>query len=133
MIEIQGACLCRRTSYLVTGRAIKFYACFCNLCQKASGSSNAFNIFLDPISFEVSDPESLLRQFEMSSDTFFNKAFCSNCGSAMPCEAKSGDFVIVPAGSIKSNLPIAPTSKIHWEDRPKWYRAPDSLNTEART
>ncbi len=58
---------------------------------------------------------------ELAEAEFFNKAFCSNCGSPVPHTARSGDFLIIPAGSLHSDPGVRPQSSIFWDDRAVWY------------
>jgi hypothetical protein len=52
---------------------------------------------------------------------YFNKAFCSHCGSPVPHKARSGDFLIIPAGSLNSDPEVRPRYNIFWENRAVWY------------
>ena len=99
----------------------RFYTCHCHRCQKVTGSSNAANIFVPSESVNWLGGEEHVTYFELSPDTFFNAAFCSNCGSPLPRQARSGDFVIVPAGSLDGVTLIAPERAIFWDDRAQWF------------
>lgn len=126
-VELRGGCLCQSVSFRLVGRLTSFYLCFCSQCQKASGSSNAANLFVEPSRFELNDEMGCFQEFELSPETYFNKAFCSNCGSPLPCNAKSGDFIIVPAGILDTEVPADLDRVIHWHDRPRWHAGAHAL------
>ncbi len=118
---IGGSCLCGLVSFEVSGPFDSFYFCHCSRCQKSSGSSHATNIFgkLDRIAW-LSGQERI-KKFELAEAEFFNKAFCSNCGSPLPHAARSGNFLIIPAGSLNSDPSVRPQHNIFWDDRAVWY------------
>lgn len=116
-----GSCLCGRVSFEVSGPFTAFYTCHCRRCRKATGSSNAANIFAPPNSIRWISGESLVTQFALSGAAFFNSAFCCACGAPVPRRARSGDFFIVPAGCLDDDPPMAPDRAIFWSDRAPWY------------
>ena len=118
---IGGSCLCGLVSFEVSGPFDSFYFCHCSRCQKNSGSAHATNIFgkLDRIAW-LSGQERI-KKFELAEAEFFNKAFCSNCGSPLPHAARSGNFLIIPAGSLNSDPSVRPQNSIFWDDRAVWY------------
>jgi hypothetical protein len=56
--------------------------------------------------------------------TRHTKCFCQNCGSALPYMYKN-EMLVLPAGSIEFDPPIAPTAHIFYKSRAKWE---DALN-----
>lgn len=119
--NMKGSCLCGRVKFEVSEPFQDFYFCHCTRCQKASGSAHASNIFarLDSITWHTG--ETLIKYFELSKDNYFNKSFCSECGSPLPSRAKSGEFIIIPAGSLNSSPSLSPKNNIFWAHRAKWY------------
>ncbi|NOX51107.1 MAG: GFA family protein [Gammaproteobacteria bacterium] len=124
MIElIHGSCVCGLVTFEISGPFEKFYLCHCNRCQKSTGSANAANIFGELNSITWLSGQELIKYFELPEAKFFNKGFCANCGSPVPRKAKSGDFLIIPAGSLNSDPGLIPQNNIFWDDRAVWYDA----------
>ncbi len=119
--SISGSCLCGLVSFEVSGPFDSFYFCHCSRCRKSTGSAHATNIFakLDRITWLSGQDE--IKQFELAEAEFFNKGFCSNCGSPVPHTARSGNFLIIPAGSLNSDPSVRPQNNIFWDDRAVWY------------
>jgi hypothetical protein len=119
--RIAGSCLCGSVTFELSGPFDNFYLCHCTRCQKSSGSAHATNIFgkLDSITW-LSGKENV-RTFELPMAHYFNKSFCSLCGSPVPHRARSGEFLIIPAGSLNSDPGIRPQHNIFWGDRAVWY------------
>jgi hypothetical protein len=65
--------------------------------------------------------EEHVRKFQLPGAKYFNKAFCSRCGSTVPYKARSGDFLIIPAGSLDRDPGARPRHNIYWDDRAAWY------------
>lgn len=118
---IRGSCLCGLVAFEVSGPFDSFYFCHCSRCRKSSGSAHATNLFgrLDRVTW-LSGQEQI-KKFELAEARFFNKAFCSNCGSPVPRAARSGNFLIIPAGSLNSDPGMKPQNSILWDDRALWY------------
>jgi hypothetical protein len=116
-----GSCLCGQIAFTLTGDPTTFYTCHCGRCQKITGSSNAANIFVSSASLEWVRGEDRISSFELSPESYFNAAFCGSCGSPVPRRARSGDFVIVPAGSLDDGPPLSPERAIFWNDRARWF------------
>jgi hypothetical protein len=121
--DLGGSCLCGQVSFRVSGPFRAFYTCHCHRCRKATGSSNAANIFAPSSSVSWLSGEHLVTQFALADADFFNAAFCRVCGAPVPRRARSGDFVIVPAGCLDDEPPMPPDRAIFWSERASWYDA----------
>jgi hypothetical protein len=118
---ISGSCLCGRVSFEVSGPFGSFYFCHCSRCRSSSGSAHASSLFAKPDRISWLSGQDQIKRFELAEAEFFNKAFCSSCGSPVPHKARSGDFLIIPAGSLDSDPGVRPRSNIFWDDRAAWY------------
>lgn len=118
---LRGGCVCGAVTFEVAGPFTAFYTCHCTRCRKTTGSSHAANLFAAAGSVRWLSGESLITNFELATAEFFNGAFCSVCGSHVPRHARSGDFEIVPAGSLDDAPPISPDRTIFWDDRAPWF------------
>ena len=120
---LRGSCVCGRVTFEVAGPFTHFYTCHCSRCRKITGSSHAANLFAASGSVRWLSGEDLVTSFALDTASYFNAAFCSVCGSHVPRHARSGDFEIVPAGSLDDPPPIAPDRAIFWDDRAPWFEA----------
>ena len=121
--RLRGSCVCGRVRFVVAGPFTAFYVCHCARCQKVSGSSHAANLFAKSGSVRWLSGQALVTNFALETASFFNGAFCSHCGSPVPRHARSGDFEIVPAGSLDDPPPISPDRAIFWDERAAWFEA----------
>jgi hypothetical protein len=48
------------------------------------------------------------------------KSFCAQCGAALPNVQMDGALLVVPAGSLDEDVPIAPTAHIFCARRANW-------------
>jgi hypothetical protein len=119
----KGSCLCGQVTFEVSGPFTRFYTCHCSRCRKISGASNAANIFAASGATTWRSGEQLVTSFALSDASYFNAAFCKVCGSPVPRRARSGDFEIIPAGSLDDPPPIMPDQAIFWDDRAPWFDA----------
>jgi len=118
---IYGSCLCGRITFSVEGPFQIFYLCHCKRCQKISGSSGAANLFAGPKSVNWLSGQNVIQSFALSEATYFNAAFCKACGSSVPRRAKSGNFMIIPAGCLDDDPGMKLEKIIFWKDRPIWH------------
>ena len=51
---LTGGCLCGFTRYEITGPILRFYACHCNYCKKATGAAFRSAIGVNRSSFRIS-------------------------------------------------------------------------------
>ncbi len=132
MVTLSGSCLCGQVKYTIEGDAERFYNCHCNRCRKLTGSGNAANLLVTPIScLQWTQGEELLKRYKVPEAERFYNCFCSNCGSPMPRVVPQLDGVLIPAGSLDQEPPIGPTARIFWDSRAEWSCPDDSIPTYA--
>lgn len=116
-----GSCLCGAVTYEVTGAFDSFYLCHCSYCRKDTGSAHAANLFSSSATLKWHSGEDQITSFTVPG-TRHVKTFCKTCGSAIPREQFGGRLVVVPAGSLDSDLSQRPNahimmgSKANWDD-----------------
>ena len=119
--EFSGQCLCGQVKYSVSGPFDRFYFCHCSRCKKASGTAHVANIFGKPDSLRWVTGEHLIKRFDLKEAERFSRCFCSECGSPVPLLARTGGYVIIPAGSLDEDPLVRPDGNIFWHDRAPWY------------
>lgn len=116
-----GSCLCGAVTYEVAGAFDSFFLCHCSYCRKDTGSAHAANLFSKSAKLNWLTGEDHITSFTVP-DTRHVKTFCKTCGSATPRAQFGGRLVVVPAGSLDSDLSQRPdahimmASKANWDD-----------------
>jgi hypothetical protein len=119
--KIRGSCLCGAVQYKVSGDALRFYHCHCQRCRKATGTGHASNFTVKPeSSLSWIQGEDLLQHYKVPDAERFYNLFCKQCGSPMPRVVPELGAVIIPAGSLDSEPPMAPQGRIFWDSRAQW-------------
>ena len=114
-----GSCLCGEVRFEIDGEFERFYLCHCQHCRKDTGSAHAANLFSSSASLKWLAGEDKVRQFNLPS-TRHSRNFCATCGSALPIVQMNGALLVVPAGSLNSEVPIRPNAHIFVSSRAGW-------------
>lgn len=133
MTEHLGSCLCGTVRFKVEGAFDSFYLCHCQHCKKDTGSAHAANLFSQSAKLSWQSGADAVTTFTLPG-TRHGRSFCKFCGSALPNTQTAG-VLIVPAGSLDTEVSIVPTahifssSKAHWEESseevPTFEKLPD--------
>lgn len=121
-----GSCLCGEVSFEVVGRFEHFFLCHCGRCRKGTGSAHAANLFSSSAKVEWVSGRSQITTFSVPS-TRHKKSFCSICGSAVPSLQLNGRLLVVPAGSLDSEIDIRPDAHIFMGSRSNWDRCLEDI------
>jgi len=116
--KVGGSCFCKHVSYEITGNMGVFQYCHCSRCQKVSGSAHAANVFVAPGDFTWLSGEENVGRYDPPETKYFATSFCKTCGSSLPWLSKSGQVVIVPAGSLDGDT-AASSLPEHEESPPR--------------
>ena len=127
--EVRGRCLCQKVGYAIQGHLGLFQYCHCSRCRKFTGSAFAANLLVSPADFRWLSGEEWAGRYELEDAKHFATAFCRHCGSALPWLGKSGQAVVVPAGSLEEDPAIRPLQNVFWSSRAAWYVEPNTLPT----
>ncbi|MBS0431410.1 MAG: GFA family protein [Proteobacteria bacterium] len=112
-----GSCLCGAVRFEVEGAFERFYLCHCSHCRKDTGSAHAANLFSSTARLVWLSGQEHVRTFNLA-QTRHTRCFCSICGSALPFA--SSNMLVVPAGSLDSELAIAADANIFTASRAAW-------------
>ena len=115
----RGSCLCGAVRFEVSGDFERFYLCHCEYCRKDTGSAHAANLFSSTAHLQWICGESRVTFFDLPS-TRHAKCFCSICGSALPSTQANGKLLVVPAGSLDSDVPVRPDAHVFVSSRAAW-------------
>jgi len=116
-----GSCLCSKVRFEIEGQFERFYLCHCEYCRKDTGSAHGANLFSSSATLKWVSGEDQVRHFNLPS-TRHSRGFCGTCGSALPITQMDGKLLVVPAGSLNSEVPIRPDAHIFVASRASWDR-----------
>ncbi len=128
-VTLRGSCLCGAVRYEASGEPKRFYHCHCSRCRKASGTGHASNLFLQPGTLAWLTGEEQVRAYKVPEAKRFTNTFCATCGGRLPRQAAGTDIVLIPAGSLDEEAPIAPQARIFYGSRATWSCGGDGLPT----
>jgi hypothetical protein len=123
--QYSGSCLCGAVRFVIEGDFERFYLCHCEYCRKDTGSAHAANLFSSSATLTWISGEASVRSFNLPG-TRHAKSFCLVCGSALPMQ-QAGKRLVVPAGSLDSDIPIRPNGHIFVGSRAGWDHALEKL------
>ena len=125
-MKYSGSCLCQKIQYEVNGDFENFFLCHCKSCRKDTGSAHASNIFSTKAELKWIKGEEEVKTYNHNNSGHI-KSFCPHCGSALPNIQMDGTLLVVPAGSLDSDLDIKPTGHIYLSDKANWdYKLEDA-------
>ncbi len=126
MTPLSGSCLCGAVRFQVEDRFAWGHLCHCTQCQKATGTAHATNLFTDPDNVTWLQGEELVRRYDVEGRTI-SSAFCLRCGSNLPYRSKSGQTLVVPAGSLDDTPSTGPERHIFFAERMPWWESAHGL------
>ena len=121
---IRGSCLCRTVRWSFGGELEPMTHCHCQMCRKAHGAPFATYTAGSREEFRFDDGEEAITHYESSPG--FLRAFCSQCGSVVPCPA-SGGTIDIPVGPLDDDPGMRPSAHIYTKWKAPWHEITDSL------
>ena len=115
----RGSCQCGTITFTVSGPFDSFFLCHCSRCRKDTGSAHAANLFSSTAVLEWVSGADSVRTYRVPG-TGHEKSFCIGCGAAVPIIQMNGQLLVVPAGSLDTEIAIAPTGHICVGDAAEW-------------
>lgn len=118
-MNYNGSCLCGEVTFEILGEFENFYLCHCERCRKDTGSAHAANLFSSTARLKWLSGEGLVRTYDFRSEGHI-KSFCTVCGSALPNIQMDGNLLVVPAGSLDSDIDLVPQGHIYCRRKANW-------------
>jgi len=118
---LHGSCLCGKITSNMKDNFQRFYQCYCDRCQKKTGSAFASLIFTAPDNIEWLSGEHLAKRFNLPDAVRFSNNFCTECGSQVPYLSRDGSMLTVPAGYLNDAPTLTPQANIFCEEKSSWY------------
>ena len=126
---IRGSCLCGEIRYEVDPPFARMVHCHCSRCRKGTGTGHATNVYVPAAQLRYVSGEEKLSRYDLPSAKSFSKWFCRQCGSPMARISRSGKIAVIPAGSLDTFPPIAPSDHIFWGSKAPWACVAGDLPT----
>lgn len=123
-----GGCLCGAVRFEIEGEFERFYLCHCEYCRKDTGSAHGANLFSSSATLQWVSGRESVREFNLPG-TRHSKGFCGTCGSALPTTQMDGKLLVVPAGSLNSEVRIRPDAHIFVSSRASWDHTLEEIPT----
>jgi hypothetical protein len=105
--------------FAIEGDFESFFLCHCKHCQKDTGSAHAANLFSTTAKLKWLAGQEHAKGFTLPG-TKHMRNFCRECGSPVPSQQMNGQLLVVPAGSLNSDLAMAPHAHIFCSSRASW-------------
>ena len=115
-----GRCHCGGVRYRIEGEAVGVIVCHCRDCQQMHGNANA--MVAAPASAVTMDADGTLTWY--GSSTSADRGFCSHCGARLFKRPKSGDRLLVSAGTIDPPTGMRVMRDIWVASKGDWYDIP---------
>lgn len=127
-MKYSGSCLCGKVTFEIQGDFENFYLCHCEKCRKDTGSAHAANLFSSTAHIKWLSGQDHVRTYNHLSQGHI-KSFCQTCGSALPNIQMDGKLLVVPAGSLDSDMHIRPQGHIYYASKANWDRDLEKVKT----
>lgn len=112
-----GGCLCGAVKFRISGAFESFFLCHCSRCRKDTGSAHGANLFSTTAKIDWLSGKEKVKTYRVP-DTRHQRSFCVECGSALP--RVQPPLLVVPAGSLDSDISIRPNAHICFASRAGW-------------
>ena len=124
MTNLTGRCLCRSSTFEVTGDILRTGHCHCESCRRAT--SSPMTTFLCVATADVAFHGDTLRHYASSPGV--RRGFCNACGSPMSFEtqARPGEIDLY-VGSLDDATSVEITQHWYWNERVSWLHCEDDL------
>ncbi len=114
--------------FQVEGDFQRFYLCHCGHCREDTGSAYAANLLASGATLMWVIGKDQITCFTLPT-TRHSKCFCSVCGSALPSVQMEGALLVVPAGSLDSDVTLKPDAHIFGSSKAHWDNGFDEIPT----
>lgn len=123
-----GGCLCGETRYEASGNELGSFICYCDMCQRASGSAFLALFYVAERNVQVT--KGVVRSYRSSPGV--QRDFCGECGSPLffRRDNRTGERAIV-AGSLDNPNYFKPTARIFLSKAVGWLEHLDSVTNFA--
>lgn len=124
---VQGSCLCGAVAYGLAAPLEVMRICHCSRCRRASGSACFVGLPGLAANLEYLRGEELLSDYKLPESRFYQRRFCTLCGSNMPGKLPGIDRTMAAAGSLDTDPGVGIGYHVFAGSRADWYGLGDDL------
>jgi hypothetical protein len=121
--ELAGSCLCNAVAFAAEATPKRVVSCYCSLCRRRSGGAFTSTLLAPAQRFRWLRGRERVRHYALPPPRHYAVAFCADCGSPLPTTATG--TMLIPAGSIDSELPPLPGVHLYVGSMAPWYTITD--------
>jgi hypothetical protein len=122
----EGGCQCGHIRYRVTGQPLRVALCYCQECQRHSGSAFSMNMIVRDSDFEI--VAGSVKRFSRAADSgrTVECAFCPECGTRiLHLPEFAPGIVNVKAGTLDDASDLRPAVEVFAKRKPGWLSVAD--------
>ncbi|KKK26310.1 hypothetical protein P175DRAFT_0533432 [Aspergillus ochraceoroseus IBT 24754] len=133
-----GSCLCGAVQYQLLDAPEKCVICYCESCQKSTGSVCMANCLFKRENLEITHGQGALATYEdraTSSGQALQRSFCSICGSCLFVQneiSERNGIIAVTSGTINDRSGLQPTLEYWCQRRRSWLQPGGIEGSERR-
>ena len=117
---VVGSCLCGAVSYEADGKVHRAVHCHCSLCRRSRGAPYSTTLFAAPDRFRWTRGADMVGSYRLARPRTYGSNFCEQCGSLVPMFVADYGIVILPAGSVDTQLERLPAAHIYVGSKARW-------------
>jgi hypothetical protein len=123
----QGSCLCGAVAYRLAAPLEVMRSCHCSRCRCASGSAYFVGLPGLAANLEYRCGEELLSDYHLPESRYYDRRFCSRCGSNMPGKLPGIERTMAAAGSLDTDPGERISYHVFAGSQADWYAVDDGL------
>jgi hypothetical protein len=118
-----GSCLCGGVRFEITEPFLGAAYCHCTRCQRRTGTGSSANAVVAPGSVRILEGEELVKAWTPPDG--MEKAFCTECGSALWSHPRDGEIRAVRLGAMDGDPGVRPALRQFTDYAATWEPIPD--------
>jgi hypothetical protein len=123
---MQGGCLCGKVRYQITQLSDNIANCFCEMCQKSSGSAFATFAAVDHDHLQWLQGQASIKEYQSSH--IASRGFCQECGCNLYYRvAQTGSPYEIALGTLDQEPAQKPNANIYCESKREWAKEVEQL------
>jgi hypothetical protein len=113
MGNLDGHCLCGKTSYVCAGEAMTTLLCHCTDCQRQTGSAFSIVVGVARDTLKIDGPVGSFTTTGEDTEGVVERQFCTACGSPIvSLPEATPDVAFIKAGTLNDKSWLAPEMEI---------------------
>lgn len=112
---ISGGCLCEKVSYTISSPPLSQGICYCQQCQRASGSLGSPMMVLPKLSFACSTELPFYETTSARGSTV-KRHFCKDCGSHIYAQISDAAEILTVKAATLNDLSIFAPEYLVWTE-----------------